>query len=153
VLAGSTGERWGRDPANLLEKLPGGVGTPGERLGSPLSAPGFSGKGSLLREGSAQNFVPAATPAEISMAPVWSEMFGLAQVSVEENFFDLGGHSLLLVKLHRRLKETVYPELSIVALFEHPTVRSLARHLDRTTLGTAAGPARDSQERARQQKQ
>jgi hypothetical protein len=73
-------------------------------------------------------------------------------VSVEENFFDLGGHSLLLVKMHRRLQETLYPELSIVTLFEHPTVRSLAHHLDHVRDGSQDSVTGELLDRARQQK-
>ena len=67
-----------------------------------------------------------------SIAGVWKAMFGLEQIGVEENFFDLGGHSLLLVQMHGRLREALKTEFSLVTLFEHPTVRSLASHLDST---------------------
>ena len=57
-------------------------------------------------------------------------------MSIEENFFDLGGHSLLLVQMHDQLCEALHTEFPIVKLFEHPTVRSLARHLDRPSAAT-----------------
>ena len=55
-------------------------------------------------------------------------MFGLERVSVEENLFDLGGHSLLLVHMHQRLRGVVKREFPLVTLFMHPTIRSLARY-------------------------
>jgi acyl carrier protein len=89
---------------------------------------------------------------EQAIAGVWQKMFGVEQVSIEDNFFDLGGHSLLLVQTHSRLLETLRIEFPIVTLFEHPTVRSLASHL-----GHAAAPvpehAEQWRDRAQQQKQ
>jgi hypothetical protein len=99
-----------------------------------------------------QNLVPAQSPNERAIAAIWAEMFGLDHVSVEETFFDLGGHSLLLVRMHRRLQEAGWPDLSIVTLFEHPTVRALARHLDRAGEPSPALASGDSRNRAVQQK-
>jgi aryl carrier-like protein len=50
-------------------------------------------------------------------------------VGVEDNFFDLGGHSILLLQAHARLRERLANDLSVVALLQYPTIRSLARHL------------------------
>jgi len=71
---------------------------------------------------------------EQTIAGVWQKMFGLERISIEENFFDLGGHSLLLVQMHSRLQETLKSEFPIVKLFEYPTVRSLARHLGQSDI-------------------
>jgi acyl carrier protein len=76
-----------------------------------------------------QNFVKPQSKMEQTIASVWQQLFGLDAVSIEENFFDLGGYSLLLVQMHSRLKERLETEFPIVACFEHPTVRSLAGHL------------------------
>jgi len=124
-------------------------------LRAMLSTPAVTGTRRRARQlgTEPQNFVPAQSQSELAIAAVWQEMFALDRVSVEENFFDLGGHSLLLVQMHRRLQETIYPELSIVRLFEHPTVRSLARYLDQAgELSHRAGMG-ESQNRARQQRQ
>jgi len=48
---------------------------------------------------------------------------------VEDNFFDLGGHSLLIVRLHRRMREIVPQDVPLTDLFRFPTIRSLARQL------------------------
>jgi acyl carrier protein len=75
------------------------------------------------------NLIPPQTEMEHLIAGEWQKMFGFDQVSVEDNFFELGGHSLLLVQMHIRLRETLKQEFPIVTIFEHPTVRALARHL------------------------
>jgi len=69
------------------------------------------------------------TEMERLVAKIWRELFQSEQVSMEENFFDLGGHSLLLVQVHKRLQEAIERSLPIVTLFQYPTIRSLARNL------------------------
>ena len=76
--------------------------------------------------------------AERAIAAVWQELFGVERVSLDDNFFDLGGHSLLLVQAHARLKSGLRADLPIVALLQYPTIRSLARHL---TGGPSSAPS------------
>jgi hypothetical protein len=155
VLARRTVEGWGRDLAKLLENIPIGLDRRVGDLQAILSAPVDMDeeRSRQAAEVEIQNFVPAKSRSELAIAAVWAEMFGLDRVSVEENFFDLGGHSLLLTRMHRRLQETLYPELSIVTLFEHPTVRSLAQHLDQAGDASRGAATGESQHRARQQRQ
>ncbi|HEX4965432.1 MAG TPA: amino acid adenylation domain-containing protein [Thermoanaerobaculia bacterium] len=67
---------------------------------------------------------------ERTVAAIWRELLGISQVGIDDNFFDSGGHSLLAVRVYHRLKGALQRELPLVALFEHPTIRALARHLD-----------------------
>ena len=76
-----------------------------------------------------QDFVAPQTDMERTIAGVWQGLFGLDRVSIEENFFDLGGHSLLLVQMHHQLCEALHTDFPIVKLFEHPTVHALAGYL------------------------
>ena len=69
------------------------------------------------------------TPAERSVARLWAEVLGVAEVGGDDNFFDLGGHSLLLAQLHARLEDLLGREISLLDLFLHPTVRAQAAHL------------------------
>ncbi len=73
--------------------------------------------------------VSAETELEQRIAQVWGEVLKLGQVSVTRNFFDLGGHSLLLAEAHAKLRETLDPQLSIIEMFQFPTVRALAAHI------------------------
>ena len=94
--------------------------------------------GEALREAAARHPRPdLATPyaapgneVEQTVADVWQQLLGFERVGIHDNFFDLGGHSLLLVQVHRRLKE-LFPgrDLTVVELFTHSTVATLAAHL------------------------
>ncbi|MDQ3898508.1 MAG: phosphopantetheine-binding protein, partial [Actinomycetota bacterium] len=72
-------------------------------------------------------YVPPQGELEEQVAAVWSEVLGIERIGAETNFFDLGGHSLLLVKVHRRLRHQLGAGLSVVDLFLYPTIRALAQ--------------------------
>ncbi|MCB1035895.1 MAG: amino acid adenylation domain-containing protein, partial [Acidobacteria bacterium] len=61
---------------------------------------------------------------------IWGAVLGLAQVPPDTSFFDLGGHSLLLVEVQNRLAEELGRPVELVDLFQYPTVRKLAEFLD-----------------------
>ncbi|MBH1934821.1 amino acid adenylation domain-containing protein [Streptomyces sp. AV19] len=75
-------------------------------------------------------YVSPGTGTERRVAALWSGVLGLERVGAHDNFFDLGGNSLALAKLHGRLATEFGRELPITALFEHTTVAALARLLD-----------------------
>ena len=66
---------------------------------------------------------------EQSISRVWSDVLGVLSVGANDNFFDLGGHSLLMVEIHRRLCELIARDFSIIDMFQYPTISALARHL------------------------
>jgi acyl carrier protein len=66
---------------------------------------------------------------EQQIAAVWREVLRLDEVGVRDNFFDLGGHSLLLVRVHAKLRKLLDREFRVVELFQFPTIESLARYL------------------------
>lgn len=78
-----------------------------------------------------QAFVAPRTEAERTIAEIWQLVLGIEKVGVNDNFFDRGGHSLLLVKVHGRLQELFKLNLSIVEMFQHPTISSLAEYISR----------------------
>ena len=69
------------------------------------------------------------TEMEARLAALWCELLGVDAVGVEDSFFDLGGHSLLLVRLQARLAAELHADVRVVELFQHPTVRALAARL------------------------
>ena len=73
--------------------------------------------------------VAADGKIESAIAQIWCDALGLAEVSVTDNFFDLGGHSLLVVLVQRRMKEVLGLDVSITDVFRFSTVRSLSEHL------------------------
>ncbi|WP_196246484.1 non-ribosomal peptide synthetase [Xanthomonas arboricola] len=78
---------------------------------------------------------------ERQIAAVWQEVLGLERVGLRDNFFDIGGHSLLLIQLHRRLCEELGVELLILDVFQNPNVAALAEHVQRKQKGTEETPA------------
>jgi amino acid adenylation domain-containing protein len=77
------------------------------------------------------DFASPVTPLEADITEVWKEVLGTTRVSLDDNFCDLGGTSLNLVQVHGRLTADLHLDLSLVDLVQHPTVRSLARHITR----------------------
>jgi natural product biosynthesis luciferase-like monooxygenase protein len=74
-------------------------------------------------------YVAPAGELEQAIAKVWTEVLNLSKVGMDDNFFDLGGHSLLTVQIHRQLKELVDKPLALTDLFRFPTIRSLVEFL------------------------
>jgi amino acid adenylation domain-containing protein len=70
-------------------------------------------------------------PVETLLADLWKELLGIPEVKPDDNFFDLGGHSLLLAILRARLTQEFGVELPMLDFFNHVTVRSLAEYLRR----------------------
>jgi acyl carrier protein len=77
----------------------------------------------------AKTYVAPQTELEQHIAQVWQQLLGIEKVGVNDNFFDLGGHSLLIVKGQGKLQEALGRDISIVELFQYPTISSLAKHL------------------------
>jgi amino acid adenylation domain-containing protein len=93
----------------------------------PLSAHGKVDRRALpAPAGDATVRVRPRTDVERTIAGVWSELLGVEHVGVEENFFDLGGHSLLLIGLHQRLQAALGTRFELVQLFRFSTVRAQA---------------------------
>jgi hypothetical protein len=74
-------------------------------------------------------FVAPQTEMEQVIAQIWREVLQTEKVSVHDNFFDLGGTSVHLVRAHARLAALVQQELPIIKMFEHPTIASLVRYM------------------------
>jgi acyl carrier protein len=88
-------------------------------------------------------FVAPSTHVERQIARVWQEVLGIETVGVHDNFFDLGGHSLLMVRVHGQVCEALGADLSITDLFRFPTVSTLATFLGPGAEVRALAPADD----------
>jgi natural product biosynthesis luciferase-like monooxygenase protein len=83
------------------------------------------------------NVVPPADEHETLVAQIWTEELG-RPVSRDDNFFEIGGHSLLAVKVFRRLTDASDVPLALTDIFRYPTIRTFAAHL-RAAAGEPAG--------------
>jgi amino acid adenylation domain-containing protein len=80
----------------------------------------------------ARNDVPAERPStdiEQTIANLWKRILRVDDVGLDDNFFDLGGDSLLLVAVHSNLQKSLLVEIPVIDLFEYTTVRTLAGQL------------------------
>jgi aryl carrier-like protein len=66
---------------------------------------------------------------EADIAAIWAEVLHREQIGVDENFFDLGGHSLQVVQVQMRLRAAHQIDVAALTLFQHPTIRALTRFL------------------------
>ncbi|MGW6258070.1 amino acid adenylation domain-containing protein [Streptomyces sp. NPDC055085] len=73
--------------------------------------------------------IPPRSGMERLVADVWTEVLAVEEVGADDNFFEAGGHSLLMLRVQARLTERLGRQIPVVDLFRFPTVRSLSRHL------------------------
>jgi acyl carrier protein len=74
-------------------------------------------------------YEPPRNELERQIAAAWMEALKIDKVGVDQNFFDLGGHSMLLAQVHLRLQTSLGRELALVDFFKYPTVSSLAQFI------------------------
>jgi acyl transferase domain-containing protein/acyl carrier protein len=74
-------------------------------------------------------FVAPRDDLERAIAAIWHEVLGIREVGVDDNFFDLGGHSLLMISVQGKLRVDLDVDLPMVDLFKYPTIASLAESL------------------------
>jgi len=78
----------------------------------------------------AETQVGPRTELEEILVTIWQEVLHNEQVGVHDNFFDLGGHSLLIAKVHSLVQDALQINFPMVRLFEYPTISSLAEFLN-----------------------
>ena len=77
------------------------------------------------------DYVPPQTDLEHVIASIWQEVLQLGTVGIHDNFFEVGGTSLLLVQVHSKLREKLNQDIPVVELFRSPTIHALAQSLSR----------------------
>ena len=99
----------------------------------PLTANGKVDRRALpgpdLQGAGQEVYVAPRSELEQKLASIWQEVLGIERVGLDHNFFDLGGHSLLLIQAHIKLRERLDVEVSVLELFKYPTINLLATHL------------------------
>jgi len=98
----------------------------------PLTPNGKVNRGALpepdaARPALATTFTAPRAGVEQAIAAVWAEVLNIKNPGADDNFFDLGGHSLRVAQVQTRLHAQLGVELPMLALFQFPTIRSLAR--------------------------
>jgi acyl carrier protein len=89
----------------------------------------------LLLANEQQNHVPYVAPTtstEISLTTIWSDVLKLdkAKLGMRENFFDLGGHSLMAVQVISRVRQDFAIDIPLSAIFEVSTIGEMAKYID-----------------------
>jgi amino acid adenylation domain-containing protein len=102
----------------LLEAIPRNLNGKVDRRALPVP-------GHILPERNGTVIAPR-TPVEKALAEIWAEVLGLEQVSVQDNFFDLGGHSLFATRVLTRVRDIFQVEIPLHTLFELPTLAEFA---------------------------
>lgn len=92
-----------------------------------LTTAGTTQKTHILRD---SRIIPPTSHLERHLEIIWSELMQLKEVGITENFFQLGGNSLLAVRLFVRLSKIFRVDLPIAALFENPTIQDLAHVIE-----------------------
>jgi acyl carrier protein len=100
----------------------------------PLSANGKVDRKALPEPKSSDVGVPLAYAPprdglEGALADIWREVLQIEKISSRENFFDVGGNSLYIVRIHAKIRERLEREIPIVELFKYTTIESLAAYL------------------------
>ncbi|HEY8208949.1 MAG TPA: amino acid adenylation domain-containing protein [Myxococcaceae bacterium] len=85
-----------------------------------------------------ERFVAPRTPAERELAGIWSELLGIPQVGAEDDFFALGGHSLIATQVMSRLRERLGVQLPLRAIFDSPRLDALARQVEAQAAGACS---------------
>ncbi len=84
----------------------------------------------LAALGGKDRFEPPKTPTEEAIADIWRELLGVERVGRNDDFFQLGGHSLVATRLVSRLRRSLGVDLPLKRLFEAPTLRALGAAID-----------------------
>lgn len=85
-------------------------------------------------------YVKPRDPLEYQLAQIWEELFDIRPIGIRDDFFDLGGHSLLSVRMIDRVEQVIGKKLSLAALFSGATIENLARVLLKQESESAKSP-------------
>jgi acyl carrier protein len=96
----------------------------------PLTANGKVDRDSLIGSSAVkereQVFVSPRTPVETMLAEIWTQLLEIEKIGIDDDFFDLGGHSLLVLQLAMRLEQEIALSFDFADFFRWPTIRTLS---------------------------
>jgi thioesterase domain-containing protein/acyl carrier protein len=115
----------------------GGRGTPAEEANWSIGTPG------LVRPGGEAGLRAPRDAIERDLAAIWKEMLGVQQVSIDDDFFELGGQSLIALRLFNRIRKQYGVELPLSVLFQAPTIAATAALLREAMGSVAIAPSAD----------
>ena len=96
----------------------------------PTGKPQRIGLAGKLRIGSiAATGAPPRTPLERALADIWQVVLEKPEISVDDDFFDLGGDSIMATQVASRLRDALQLEVDVSSIFDHPTIQGLAEFL------------------------
>jgi amino acid adenylation domain-containing protein len=124
-----------------LERLPLNGNGKVDRMALP--APAFAATAA---------FVAPSGPLAETLAGIWRELLGLEQVGLHDNFFDIGGHSLLLIRMHRLLEDRLATGLSVMDMFQHPSIASLVQRIGQGAVPPQAAEHGQAEQRAQRRR-
>ncbi|HEY2914322.1 MAG TPA: amino acid adenylation domain-containing protein [Candidatus Angelobacter sp.] len=76
----------------------------------------------------AANYVGPRSETENVITQIWQQVLDVKKLGIHDNFFDLGGHSLLMVQVYNKLREAFHKDVPMVELFRNPTIATLSRY-------------------------
>ncbi|WP_424101436.1 amino acid adenylation domain-containing protein [Moorena producens] len=74
-------------------------------------------------------YVMPQTETEQLIAKIWQEVLQIEKMGIYDNFFEIGGHSLLIIKVHTKLQELYAQDISIIKLFQYPNISEFSKYL------------------------
>jgi len=101
------------------------------------------------RQEQSQSYAAPQSELELLLAGVWSKLLKLDRVGIHDNFFEIGGNSLMTLQVAVQVRTLLGKDLPVVKLFQHPTIAQLANYLNE---GKSASPSNNKfQDRADRQ--
>lgn len=96
------------------------------------------------------SFVKAENALQESIVVCWQEVLNLEKIGLDDNFFDIGGHSLLVVEVLSKLRENIEQPVKMIDMFRFPTIRQFSNYLSDDSTSTTK--LSESEDRAKARK-
>ncbi len=83
----------------------------------------------ISRQNLSNAYTEAKGDIEIKLREIWMSVLGVSQIGVDDNFFEMGGHSLLIIQVYYKVKKVFDSDITVVDMFKYPTIRSLGDYI------------------------